>query len=174
MLAIDHLASLGHKNIAFISNAIDKLSISRRERLEGIQTYAHNHNICVKVFTAPDNIEYENELDLGYLLTQEVVNDPMNFTAIIAANDYTAIGSINAIMDTGLSIPEDFSIMGFDNIDMANYVKPALTTIAIPTKELGRLAVKILLDGVETGRKYPLRVNLPFHIVERESCRSIL
>lgn len=146
MLAIDHLASLGHKNIAFISNAIDKLSISRRERLEGIQTYAHNHNIYVKVFTVPDNIEYENELDLGYLLTQEVINDPMNFTAIIAANDYTAIGSINAIMDAGLSIPEDFSIMGFDNLEISKTYHPPITTIDHNLFERVQLAIELLIS----------------------------
>ena len=83
------------------------------------------------------------------------------------------LGAMLAFEDAGLHIPDDISIMGFDNIDMAQFVKPALTTISVPTWELGRLAVKVLMDRIETGRCYPLQVTLPFQLIERESCTSL-
>jgi DNA-binding LacI/PurR family transcriptional regulator len=79
---------------------------------------------------------------------------------------------MRALDENGISVPGDISIIGFDNIDTASWVKPALTTIAVPTKDLGRLAVKVMLDRLETGRDYAIRVNLPFRLIERESCRA--
>jgi DNA-binding LacI/PurR family transcriptional regulator len=93
-------------------------------------------------------------------------------TAIFCGNDTVALGVMKALGEHNISIPDDISIIGFDNIETAAYTQPALTTISVPTKELGRMAVKIMLDKLETGRDYALKVNLPFSLIERDSCKA--
>lgn len=79
---------------------------------------------------------------------------------------------MKALDERHIAVPQDISIIGFDNIETVAYVKPALTTVDVPKLELGRLAVKVLLDRLETERTYSIQVFLPFKIIERESCRK--
>ncbi len=76
-------------------------------------------------------------------------------TAFYCANDVTAIGVMKAIRETGFSIPGDIAVVGLDDVDMASYVTPPLTTVKIQKEELGRTAAKILVDKIESGRDYP-------------------
>jgi DNA-binding LacI/PurR family transcriptional regulator len=94
-------------------------------------------------------------------------------SAIFCGNDTVAMGVMKALDEHGIRVPEDISLVGFDNIDTSSYLKPPLTTIDIPKKELGRLAVKILLDRLETNRTYSVRLVLPFTMLVRESCRRV-
>ena len=94
-------------------------------------------------------------------------------TAVFCGNDTVALGVMKALDEHQIRIPEDISIVGFDNIETVRYLKPALTTIDIPKQELGRLAVKVLLDRIESKREYSIKVNLPFTLIVRESCRAI-
>jgi len=85
------------------------------------------------------------------MATQEILGKGNRFTAIFAFNDISAIGAIRALEDAGLSVPEDVSVLGFDDVYAAAFHKPALTTIRQPLFEMGRLAAETLLTVV--GRK---------------------
>ena len=85
----------------------------------------------------------------GYEATQALLADDPRPTAIFAANDLMAIGAIAAVQDAGLDVPGDVSVVGFDGIALGSYVRPALTTVAIPTYELGAAAMRMLLELVE-------------------------
>ena len=80
---------------------------------------------------------------------------------------------MRAFNDEGIRIPEDLSLVGFDNIEMASYVKPALTTISIPSDALAHFAVKILIDKIEHKRNFPVTVQIPYELIIRESCREV-
>ena len=92
--------------------------------------------------------------------------------AVICANDNLAIGVMKFLQDKGLSIPKDVSVTGFDNIEEAAYLKPSLSTIDVPKKELGRFALRLALERRQSGRKYNVKLVLPFTLVERESTKE--
>jgi LacI family transcriptional regulator len=92
----------------------------------------------------------------GYAVTRELLESGRHFTALVAISDSTAIGACKAILEAGRRIPEDYSVAGFDGIDMATYYHPSLTTICQPKEEMARAAIKMLLDLIE-GR--PVKQN---------------
>lgn len=94
-------------------------------------------------------------------------------TALFCANDMTAIGAMRALKEDGYRIPDDISIIGIDDIPTSQYMSPALTTVHIPIEELGNMTVKLLIDRIEGKHNLPLKVFLPFSIVERETCIPI-
>lgn len=98
------------------------------------------------------------------------MNAKSDITAIFCANDNTAIGAIKALRERGYRIPEDISIIGVDDIETAQYLSPMLTTVHIPTEEMGRTAAKILIDRISGGHKLPMKIVLPFYIAKRDTC----
>jgi LacI family transcriptional regulator len=93
------------------------------------------------------------------------------FTAIFAFNDISAIGSISALREAGLSVPEDVSVIGFDDIPAAAYNYPALTTIKQPLREMGRLAAEHLLNRISNGpqSKFPEEIMVEPELIIRQS-----
>ncbi|MGD8401712.1 MAG: substrate-binding domain-containing protein [Bacillota bacterium] len=81
-----------------------------------------------------------------------------------------AIGALKALHDAGLKVPGQMAVIGIDDIDLAAYFRPALSTVRVPKEDLGKFAVKILLDRIEGGHDLPVRLDLPFELVVRESC----
>ncbi|MCD6238166.1 MAG: substrate-binding domain-containing protein, partial [Thermotogae bacterium] len=97
-------------------------------------------------------------------------------TAIFAANDQMAIGAIKALHDKGISVPEDVSVIGFDDSYMAPYVIPPLTTIKQRREEMGRVATELLLSRINSRderKKTPRQVIVPVDLIERGSAISI-
>lgn len=173
--ALNHLKDLGHEKIGFVGYAQkdsgSKLIINEHrykayvDFLDEQGWHLTKNNI---VHTSLKSTEaYENMM--AYLKGQTKETLP---TAFYCANDVTAIGAMKAIKEHGLKIPEDISIVGLDDIEMASFVSPALTTVHIKKEELGRTAVKILVDKIESNRTYPYRVDLPFELVVRHSTKS--
>jgi len=97
----------------------------------------------------------------------------LGLTAVFAANDLMAIGAMITLRSAGLAVPEDVSVIGFDNILQASTIIPSLTTIEQPVNELGKAAASLLLDQIRTRRTEPARLTIPTRLVERESCRAI-
>jgi LacI family transcriptional regulator len=91
-------------------------------------------------------------------------------TAIFASNDLSAFGAMDAVREAGLRIPEDISIVGFDDIPQASVVYPKLTTVRQPLEQMGRVAVKMLLEQIENPGRPPRRVTLATQLVIRDSC----
>ena len=85
-------------------------------------------------------------------------------------NDITAIGAIRAITEAGYQIPSDIVVISMDDIDIAQYVSPMLTTMHIPIEEMGKMTAKILIDRINNGHTLPLKMSLPYYMARRESC----
>jgi len=168
--AVKYLVSLGHKKIGFIGPTQHKSPVFNEHRYRGFVDGMKEAGLALDESYVVDTILTSAD---GYDSTHSLIESRKLPTAILCGNDTVALGAMRAISESGLSIPDDISLMGFDNIDTAQYVKPTLTTIAVPTKDLGRIAVKLLFDKIENQRDYPIQINIPFKVIERESCKVI-
>lgn len=165
-LAVSYLIDLGHKRIGFIgeTNRDHKLLNERRFHTFSKTIRSYGFNIKEK-----DIIEAQLVLGGGY---QAVINqlDPHDHaSAYVCANDITAIGAMCAIQKKGINIPKDISLIGFDDIEMCQYVSPSLTTIHVDIKNMGFLSAHKLIDSIEN--EIPSAISsLPFELKQRESC----
>lgn len=159
--AVSYLAELGHIHIAYLGER--KNEIRYRGYWDAISQLALplNRNL---IMDTPLSIEG------GYLATRKLLSSGSNVTALFCANDLTAIGAIKAAGEINRKIPEELSIIGIDDIETGQYTTPMLTTIHVPMEDLGTMAAKLLIDRIETGRRIPLKVELPFQLIRRESC----
>jgi DNA-binding LacI/PurR family transcriptional regulator len=159
--AVKYLASLRHTNISYIGET------SKEVRFKG-------YSDALKELGLPMNhkniIDAQLSTDGGYNGAKKLLDNKTNTTAIFCANDITAIGAIKAIKESGLRVPEDISIISIDDIDMAQYVSPMLTTVHIPIDELGKITAKTLIDRIEHGHSLPMKIEIPFTLTKRESC----
>ncbi len=146
--ATAHLIGLGHRRIAFISGPAN--STSSYDRLKGYQ------EAMAELDSGVDNSlirEGDFGSESGYLATLSLLADAAKPTAIFAANDRMAFGVMAAASDSGLSIPDDLALIGFDDTPTARYLRPSLTTVSIPAYEMGTSAARLLmkqLDGEPT------------------------
>jgi DNA-binding LacI/PurR family transcriptional regulator len=167
--AVGHLIKLGHRRIGYLG-AIPQTelhNVVNEHRYEGYLAALAKHQIQVDL-TLVKNIWLSTKA--AYLGMKELLKEKRIPTALFCANDLAAIGAMKAICEAGLLIPKDIAVVGIEDIEMAAYVEPALTTIRVPKEELGRLAVKVLVDRIEGGHELPIRVDVPFELVIRESC----
>jgi len=164
-LATEHLVKLGHKRIGMIAG---KFSISDRSLHRW-----HGYRQCLK----KHNIAYDNSLlsQTNYSLTGGKVSMKKMLalqyppTAVFCSNDYMALGAMKGARECGLSLPQDMSIVGFDDIQIASYVVPELTTIHQPAYEMGKLGAKILFKLMEEKTGKPVQKMLASSLVVRES-----
>jgi LacI family transcriptional regulator, repressor for deo operon, udp, cdd, tsx, nupC, and nupG len=164
----NHLLSLGHKNIAVISGP-EKSSITQ-DRLTGYIKALKSTNI---EFNEKNVVHGNYSIPSGASAAKEIFKMSPMPTAILSMNDEMAIGAIHEAINIGLSIPDDVSISGFDNINFAEYCNPPLTTIAQPAEDFGSIAMSMLYDimkGNELEDKHRL---LPFEIIKRKSTGKI-
>jgi len=106
--------------------------------------------------------------EVGYPSMQEFLAQRKDFTALLAYNDFSAIGAIRALRESGLRVPEDVSVIGFDDVNSAAYQNPSLTTIRQPLKKMAEIAAQILLDRL-SGKNVPKRVLIKPELIVRES-----
>ena len=108
---------------------------------------------------------------MGYLLEKMFFSQPgSNPSAVLCYNDLIAIGLINSLLEMGKRVPEDISVVGFDNIDIGGSVRIPLTTIQIPANEIGASAARLLIEQVEDGPKKKVKnLILPVQMIVRES-----
>ena len=112
-------------------------------------------------------------LEDGYNAALDLITRGEVPTAIFAASDLLAIGAINAIKDSGYRVPDDISVIGFDDIEMAGQVKPPLTTMRVRRAEMGEIAARLVFERLHSQRDYSLRIAIPTVLLERESVRAI-
>lgn len=142
---VDYLVSLGHKKIAFIAARSDDLSIGHL-RLEGYKKALAKHGIAFDeslVIYPPKGLN-PYSLYHGYESGKKIVKDGLDCTAIFAISDLVAIGAIKALNDMGKSVPEDFSVAGFDGLEINEFLIHPITTIAQPTSKIAYTSVKEL------------------------------
>ncbi len=159
--AVSYLAELGHMHIAYLGER--KNEIRYRGYWDAISQLA-----------LPLNRELIIDTPLstqgGYLATKKLLASQKRVTALFCANDLTAIGAMQAAMEVGRTVPGSLSVIGIDDIETSQYTTPMLTTIHIPMEDLGIMTAKVLIDRIETGKRIPMKVELPFRLMKRESC----
>jgi LacI family transcriptional regulator len=165
--ATEYLIKLGHSRIGFITGSMD-LGCSM-DRLEGYLSALRTHHandapelVYEGTFFQPD----------GYAGASALLDLPNPPTAIFASNDIMALGVMDAVRSRGLRIPDDISIVGFDDIPQSAVVRPALTTVNQPLEKMGRVATQMLLDLLRQPEKEAGRIELPTELVIRESCQN--
>ncbi len=148
-LALEHLYSLGHRKIAFIRGP--RPLTDSIPRWHGIRSFAQSRKLDLDprlIVDLPESRDPISSFDAGYKLTQELLKRKRPFTALMAFDDLTAFGAIRALSQAGVRVPEQCSVIGFDDVAPAAFSSPGLTTIRQPMEAMGTSAVSILLEGV--------------------------
>lgn len=136
--AADYLISLAHKDLAFVGQS--------RERLNGFKSALLKHGLELK----EENIYYDYlKMEGGYVVGEKIAARKERPTAVVCLNDEIAIGVIQALIAKNVKVPEEVSVIGIDNIEVANFYNPALTTVNIPVSQMGKKAAEILLKKIE-------------------------
>jgi LacI family transcriptional regulator len=163
-LATEHLLELGHRRIGAIAGA--KGWYATDERLAGFRSALAGAGLL----SDPDMIVYSDwRIPRGEEAAEELLSRPDPPTAIFGFNDNVAIGAINAARRRGLSVPDDLSIIGFDDTFHATIVTPSLTTVRQPLAELGRMGVSLLTRLIDGQRLDALRIELSTTLVVRDT-----
>jgi LacI family transcriptional regulator len=171
--ALEHLVKLGHRRIAFFKG--HRGSADTEYRWKGILRAAAQLGIEVRpALTFQLQRDAENPgpsvPEEGYATAQELLATREPFTALFAFNDISAIGAVRAFRDAGLRVPEDVSVVGFDDIQAAAYLTPRLTTVRQPLRQMGEMAAKQLLMRISNGHaKARQLISLAPELVVRES-----
>ena len=171
-LALEHLAQYGHRRIAVIKG--HPWRAAAEQRWQGIQEAAQEHGVTLsRDLVAQLKSENRNtQLSApaeGYEDTKVLLARKKPFTAVIAFNDVTAIGAIHALREAGLRVPEDVAVIGFDDIEGAEYLSPSITTLRQPLATMGRLAAAHLLETIEKPGTEPCRIIVDPVLIPRES-----
>ena len=160
LLAVDHLAALGHTDILHLAGPLDWLDARSRER--AFHARAQSWGMRERPIVVGDWTS-----DFGYEFARELTALP-EYTAIFAGNDEMALGVIHGLHENGIRVPEDISVVGFDDLPMSRHFLPPLTTIRQDFHALGRTAMQVLQAAIE-GRPIPQRTKIPVELVVRAS-----
>ncbi len=164
-LATKHLIELGHRRIGCITGPSDLTPSA--ERVIGHKRALTEHNLAANEnLILKGDFQYES----GYKAVHEflAMNEPP--TAVFACNDLMAVGAISGVRKQGQRVPEDLAIVGFDDIALASFTNPPLTTVAQPKYEMGILAAQMLMERIKDKTMLPRRHLLETTLVVRESC----
>jgi len=167
-LATEYLLRLGHTRIVCITGP--SFLTPSAQRVDGYREALSTAGII------PDAnwvIAGDFQMSSGYEATKTSLALSGPPTAIFACNDLMAVGALCAVHEVGLQVPQDISIIGYDDIPLASYTTPRLSTIAQPAREIGHLAVQRLLDRLQNPDKPPQHDMLPVTLVERDTCQRI-
>ncbi|WP_419805538.1 LacI family DNA-binding transcriptional regulator [Terriglobus sp.] len=164
--AVQHLVTLGHSGITFISGP-DTLATAR-ERLQAFRDGCERHSIRL----TPKHIAHgDHGVEGGYRAMQDLLRDCAGFTAVVCSNDLTAIGAMETIYEHGLRIPEDISVVGYDDILLSAYTRPGLTTVNVPREEVAGAAFLSLLsfDQGDDAAPAPEHIFVPKLVCRRST-----
>ena len=166
-LALRHLYQLGHRKIAFMRGGSH--SSDADDRWECLMNVARDLKIPVLPELSVQLHLKVSTPELGFVPTNNLIDHGGDFTALVSYNDIAAIGAIRALMNHGLRVPEDVSVVGFDDIQGAAFHNPSLTTIRQPLHEMGAVAARILLQRIRGQATFPDVVPIHPELVIRES-----
>lgn len=161
---VEHLVQLGYRRIAFITGPDDNLDAT--ERLTGYQRAIAQLRPSARPIVLPGRFTEESGFVAGHRLA---LLEPRP-EAIFAANDAMAIGCLLALREARVRVPEDIALAGFDDVPLAQFVQPALTTVRVPIRSLGEQAVEHLAARLRYPAVEPLVRKLPVSLVVRSSC----
>ncbi len=166
VMGMEYLISLGHRDILYFGRRPGSLTHSLR--VEGYLASCGKHGLNAQF---KDNTNNFTSINNGYELAKELFSHrPLPFTAIFASSDTNALGVIKAADEAGIRIPEDISILGFDNISYADLPKIELSTIEQPKEMMAARAVEELVGRIRGKKGEPLQLILPPKLIKRKSC----
>ncbi|MCE5323513.1 LacI family transcriptional regulator [bacterium] len=166
-MALDYLCSLGHRSIVGILGDIRPEMEEHSPKVVGFRRAMEKSGLHWRELIGTRSTDqFEN----GYLLTKELLADPGDVTALFARNDFIALGAMKAIMETGMSIPDDISIVGYNDTILARCVYPGLTSVHTPIAEAGVIAVEHLIRSMEGNQEEFAGAILPISLAVRDSC----
>jgi LacI family transcriptional regulator len=166
-LVLGLLLELGHREIAVIKG--QPLSADSTARYQGIVAAAQELGIELRPELTTQLDGDDPSPQKGYETTKELLSRKVPFTALFAYNDISAVGAIRAIKETGLRVPEDISVVGFDDIREAAYHLPSLTTVRQPLRKIGALAAETLIERIEGRDGHEAGILVEPELVIRES-----
>ena len=158
---VEYLRSLGHKKICYMGET------DNEQRFQGyLDAMADLELGDLSPYVAHCLFNPTG----GYEAVNRLLDSGVEFTAILCDNDMNAVGAMKSLREHRLKIPQDVSLIGINDMETVCYLDPMLTTIHIPLEEMGHLGVKLLIDRIEGGHTLPLKVDIPFTLIQRESC----
>jgi LacI family transcriptional regulator len=166
--ATTYLLRLGHRRIGFITGDLE--TGCARQRLEGYKAALKDYQMLVDPDLIYQGLFFQPQ---GYRGAHHLLALPDPPTAIFASNDQMAFGIMEAARERGLRLPEELSVIGFDDIPQASHVHPPLTTVRQPLEEMGRRAALLLLHYIAHPEAEIERIELPTELIVRESCREL-
>jgi len=161
-MAVDHLSALGHHRIAFVQGGRTGDGVERREAFRECAPEAPDDYIQIAA----------NDFPYASMAADTLLRLPQPPTAIVASTDVAAIGALNAAARRGLKVPEELSVVGFDDIPLASFVTPSLTTVHQPMERLARAAVDTMLGILDVPERRPRRHILAPSFIKRESTEA--
>jgi LacI family transcriptional regulator len=177
-LALEHLYSLGHRQIAFIRGPKGLTDSSPRWR--GIRNFVKQSGLEIDshlVLDLPESRDPLSSFESGYKLTEDLIRQKRSFTALLAFDDMSAFGAIRALSKSGIRVPEQCSVIGFDDVATSAIYTPSLTTVRQPMEAMGASAVGIVVDGInavlEKREMGATHRKVAPELVVRESTRNL-
>ena len=170
---VDYLLSKGHEKIAIITSAREDESIGRL-RLEGYYRALKRHgmepNPLLVKYMHPELGSYT--MENGYALTKELLEENADFTALYVISDRMAIGACKAIFDSGKTVPGDYSVVGFDGLELAQFYNPSITTLRQPMEEMAKATIHMLFEMIHK-KGGGQRMLFEGKLIEAQSVRDI-
>jgi len=168
-IATKHLLDSGHRNIAIASGRIGEVGVNLR-RYEGYKRALNEVGIDInKKFIIEENVSFDG----GYRIGKRIIKLDSKITAVFAVADIVAFGIIKAFNKNGKSVPVDYSIVGFDDLKMCEYITPELTTIRQDIFKKGMVSAEAIIDDIEFGIVTSETVMLPVELINRGSVKKI-
>lgn len=168
--AVSYLIEMGHQEIGMISGHPDE-PIAGKVRIEGYKKALQDAGIPID----ENKIIYRNDFNFesGREIFEELMEKYPDMTAVFAASDELAVGALNKAHELKIKIPEDVSIIAYDNIPISTMVWPALTTVSQPLEKIGYEATRELIQKIDHGKKTELHYYIPHEIVKRDSVAKL-
>jgi len=167
VLALNHLKDLSHERVAFMKG--NPVSSDANDRWEAICEVAAQIGMKIDPELTVQIDTDDATPMLGYPFIKQLLARKKPFTALFAYNDISAIGAIRALQEQGLRVPQDVSVMGFDDIPGAAFHTPSLTTVRQPLNRMGEVAAQSLLERIEGKKDFPSEIAIEPELVVRES-----
>ncbi|GGF30064.1 LacI family transcriptional regulator [Halobacillus andaensis] len=168
---LDHLISLNHRDIGFIGGVLEiranETLMDYREK--AFREYLTSKNIFNEQFVFVGRFGTED----GYRLMKDALQQPKLPTAFVVASDSMAIGALRALHENNIRVPDEVSIIGFNDIAASNYLQPSLSTVKVFTEFMGETAVELMVERLDTKREIPKKVVIPTKLIKRESTSKL-
>ncbi len=170
--ALEYLVSMNHKDIAFLGGMVvgDNKEQAKDIRLDAYIAFMNKSgNYKYEYVYIGKRISYEEGLNGVRALLAKKIKMP---DAILAANDMMAMGIIAGLKENGYSVPDDISVVGFNDLKNAKFAEPPLTTVHIPINFIAECAVEMMMSRIKKEYAYPRKIIVPTNLIERNSCRK--